>query len=121
MRQHGLAMHNYENAHKYFPAACYTVDSATAPTKGNPAGKETSWTAFVLTNLEQGNVNYDFTKHWWETENRAAATIQPSVLSVHQLYRLQEGIRVLTDPAEIMTQRLRHLIQIFLGNVTTKL
>jgi len=79
MRQHGLAMHNYENAHKYFPAACYTVDSATAPTKGNPAGKETSWTAFVLTNLEQGNVNYDFTKHWWETENRAAATIQPSV------------------------------------------
>ncbi len=79
MRQHGLAMHNYENAHKFFPAACYTVDSATAPTKGNPSGKETSWTAFVLTNLEQGNVNYDFSKNWWDTANRAAATIQPSV------------------------------------------
>ena len=81
MRQHGLAMHNFENARTYFPAACYTVDSDPSqggtPTKGNPAGKETSWTAFVLANLEQGNVPYDFTKHWWE--NTAAAAIQPSV------------------------------------------
>ena len=27
MRQHGLAMHNFENARTYFPAACYTIDS----------------------------------------------------------------------------------------------
>ena len=81
MRQHGLAMHNFENARKYFPAACYTVDSDPSqggtPTKGNPAGKETSWTAFVLANLEQGNVPYDFTKHWWE--NTAAIATEASV------------------------------------------
>ena len=83
MKQHALAMHVYENARTYFPAACYTVDSDPSAggtaTKGNPSGKEHSWTAFVLANLEQGNVNYDFTKDWWATENRVAATIQPSV------------------------------------------
>jgi prepilin-type N-terminal cleavage/methylation domain-containing protein len=84
MRQHGLAMHTFENANRFFPAACYTAESADtseypkAP-KANPARKEHSWTAYVLTNLEQGNVNYDFTKNWWDTENRAAATMQPSV------------------------------------------
>ena len=83
MKQHGLAMHVYENARTYFPAACYTVDSDPSAggtaTKGNPSGKEHAWTAFVLANLEQGNVPYDFTKNWWDAENRAAATIQPSV------------------------------------------
>ena len=82
MKQHALAMHVYENARTYFPAACYTVDSDPSndgPTKGNPSGKEHAWTAFVLANLEQGNVPYDFTKNWWDAENRAAATIQPSV------------------------------------------
>ena len=82
MKQHALAMHVYENARTYFPAACYTVDSLPSndgPTKGNPSGKEHAWTAFVLTNLEQGTVPYDFTKHWWDPANRAAATIQPSV------------------------------------------
>jgi prepilin-type N-terminal cleavage/methylation domain-containing protein len=82
MKQHALAMHNYENARTYFPAACYTKDSLPSedgPTKGNPSGTEHAWTAFVLTNLEQGNVNYDFTKHWWDPANRVAATIQPSV------------------------------------------
>ena len=82
MRQHGLAMHNYENAHKHFPAAVYDKKIATKPDKypipkANPARKEHCWTAYVLTNLEQGNVPYDFTKNWWE--NTAAAAIQPSV------------------------------------------
>ena len=82
MKQHALAMHVYENARTYFPAACYTVDSDPSndgPTKGNPSGREHAWTAFVLTNLEQGNVAYDFSKDWWAPENRAAAQIQPSV------------------------------------------
>lgn len=83
-RQFGLALHNYENSHKYFPAACYTVDSADttkfplAP-KANPARTEHSWRAFVLANLEEGNAmgQYDFNKNWWE--NTAATAIQPSV------------------------------------------
>jgi prepilin-type N-terminal cleavage/methylation domain-containing protein len=82
MRQHGLAMHNFENARKFFPAAAYTsklLDSSkNLPTpKANRLKKEHAWTAFVLTNLEQGNVEYDFNKNWWE--NTAAAAIQPSV------------------------------------------
>ena len=82
MRQHGLAMHNFENARKFFPAAAYTSKlldtSKNLPKpKANPLRKEHAWTAFVLTNLEQGNVEYDFNLNWWE--NTAAAAIQPSV------------------------------------------
>jgi prepilin-type N-terminal cleavage/methylation domain-containing protein len=82
MRQHGLAMHTFENAKTFFPAACYTKEAADtseypkAP-KANPARKEHSWTAYVLTNLEQGNLPYDFSKNWWE--NTVAAAAQPSV------------------------------------------
>ncbi len=82
MKNHGLAMHNFENARKYFPAAVYDKKIASKPDKyptpkANPGRKEHCWTAFVLTNLEQGNVEYDFNKDWWN--NTAAAAIQPSV------------------------------------------
>ncbi len=82
MKQHALAMHNFENARKYFPAALYDKKIASKPEKypkpkANPARKEHCWTAYVLTNLEQGNVQYDFSLNWWE--NTAAAAIQPSV------------------------------------------
>jgi prepilin-type N-terminal cleavage/methylation domain-containing protein len=83
-RQFGLALHNYENSHKYFPGACYTVDSADTtefpkPPKANPARTEHSWRAFVLANLEEGNAmgQYDFDLNWWQ--NTAAIAIQPSV------------------------------------------
>jgi len=54
MRQHGLAMHNFENARKFFPAAAYTSKlldtSKNLPTpKANPQKKEHAWTAFVFT------------------------------------------------------------------------
>ncbi len=82
MRQHGLAMHNFENARKHFPAAAYTSklndpNRSYPKMKANPLNKEHAWTAFVLANLEQGNVEYDFNKNWWE--NTQAAAIQPSV------------------------------------------
>lgn len=82
MRQHGLAMHNFENARKHFPAAAYTSklndpNRSYPKMKANPLNKEHAWTAFVLANLEQGNVEYDFNKNWWE--NTEAAAIQPSV------------------------------------------
>ena len=78
-KQFGLALHNFENSHKYFPAACYTVDSAGVGTKGNPSGKEHSWRAFILANIEEGNImgQYDFGKNWWE--NTAAAATGSSV------------------------------------------
>ena len=85
MRQFGLALHNYENAMKHFPAACYTADSANTtdfptPPKGNPSRTEHSWRAFVLANLEEGNLmdQYDFGQHWWE-QNATVLSASPSV------------------------------------------
>ena len=106
MRQHGLAMHNYENAHKYFPAACYTVDSATAPTKGNPAGKETSWTAFVLTS-EQGNVLMTLRSIGGRLKNVLLQLFSRVFLCPSALPP-SGGHPSIDGPAEIMTQRLRH-------------
>ena len=79
LKQQGLAMHSCLDARKYFPGAAYTVDSATAPTKANPAGKEHSWRAFVVAFMEENGIasQYDFDKNWWE--NTAAVAQQPSI------------------------------------------
>lgn len=78
-KQFGLALHNYENTRGYFPAACYTVDSDTAPTTGNPSGKEHSWRAYILPFMEEMQLadNYDFGVDWWL--NTAATAAQPAV------------------------------------------
>lgn len=79
LKQQALAMHNCLDSRKYFPGAAYTVDSATAPTKANPAGTEHSWRAFVVAFMEENSIadQYDFSKNWWE--NTSAVTQQPSI------------------------------------------
>ena len=77
LKQQGLAMHTYMDAQRYFPAAAWTVDSAGSSPTGNPTGTEHSWRAFVLSNLEQGNTGYDFSKNWWE--NTQAISLNASV------------------------------------------
>jgi len=85
LKQQGLAMHMSLDQRKYFPAAAWTIEakdlSETPSSLGNPARTEHSWRAFVLSNLEQGNVQdqYDFSKNWWE--NTAAITVQPDVFN----------------------------------------
>ena len=72
LKQQGLAMHMSMDQRKYFPAAAWTIEakdlSETPSAVGNPSRTEHSWRAFVLANLEQGNVQgrYDFSKDWWE-------------------------------------------------------
>ncbi len=79
LKQQGLALHNTLDQLGSFPAAAWTIDSAGQAPRSNPSGTEHSWRAYVLTNLEQGNVAnlYDFNKNWWE--NTAAIATKPSV------------------------------------------
>ena len=76
-------MHMSLDQKKYFPAAAWTIEakdlSETPSSLGNPSRTEHSWRAFVLANLEQGNVAdlYDFNKNWWE--NTAAIATEAAV------------------------------------------
>ena len=79
LKQQGLAMHNCLDSRKYFPGAAYTVDSAGAGTKANPAGTEHSWRAYVVAFMEENSIadQYDFDKNWWE--NTSAIAQRPSI------------------------------------------
>ena len=120
MRQHGLAMHNYENAsisqQHVTPLIQQLHQQRVIQLVKRPHGQHLSLlilskvTSIMTLRSIGGRLKIVLLQQFSQVFS-----------NVHQLYRLQEGIRVLTDPAEIMTQRLRHLIQIFLGSVTTKL
>ena len=78
LKQQGLAMHNSMDSQRYFPAASWTIDSAGKSSTGNRSGTEHSWRAFVLSQMEAGNIAdiYDFNKNWWE--NTQAISFEPS-------------------------------------------
>jgi prepilin-type N-terminal cleavage/methylation domain-containing protein len=97
-KQFGLALHNYENTRKFFPAACYTVDSDGVGTKGNPSGKEGSWRAYILPFMEEQAIadNYDFSKHWWE--NTAAAAARPGTFKCPSALPVAGGYASIDGP-----------------------
>jgi prepilin-type N-terminal cleavage/methylation domain-containing protein/prepilin-type processing-associated H-X9-DG protein len=70
LKQIGLALHNFHDTHRVFPASGWTVAGP-----GNPAGKFVGWRALTLPYVEQDNLQrlYDFGLHWWEGGNLAAA------------------------------------------------
>jgi len=72
LRQLGLAVSNFESAHKVFPASGWTV---VGP--GNPYGTYMSWRTVILPQIEQSNVRvlYDIKRHWWQGSNLAVASI----------------------------------------------
>jgi len=80
LKQQGLAMHNSLDSQRYFPAAAWTIDSDGQSPRGNPAGTEHSWRAYVLAHMEERGLadQYDFTKHWWE-QNATVLSSNPSV------------------------------------------
>ena len=61
LRQQGLALHMYHDAHKTFPPGCYDFYD-----------KDHSWTMLVLPYMEQELVGegYDFTRKWNHRVNR---------------------------------------------------
>jgi prepilin-type N-terminal cleavage/methylation domain-containing protein/prepilin-type processing-associated H-X9-DG protein len=76
LKQIGLALHNFHDTRKVFPASGWTMAGP-----GNPAGKFVGWRALLLPYLEQGNIQarYDFTRHWWEQPNLTTAGFAVSV------------------------------------------
>jgi prepilin-type N-terminal cleavage/methylation domain-containing protein/prepilin-type processing-associated H-X9-DG protein len=66
LRQLGLGLHGFHNAHRTFPASGWTK---VGP--GNPHGKYVGWQALTLSYLEQQNVlaPYDRQVQWWEGDN----------------------------------------------------
>ncbi len=90
MRQLGIALHNYEGAHKTFPAA-RTAHPDGSKTKTIPAARTNggsgqksqfqSWPTLILPYIEQSNVAdiYDYKAPWYEVVNAAAIAVQQPV------------------------------------------
>jgi prepilin-type N-terminal cleavage/methylation domain-containing protein/prepilin-type processing-associated H-X9-DG protein len=76
LKQLGLALHNFHDAHGTFPASGWTVAGP-----GNPNGKFVGWRALSLPYIEQQNLQnlYDFNVHWWEGRNLSAAVFPVKV------------------------------------------
>jgi prepilin-type N-terminal cleavage/methylation domain-containing protein/prepilin-type processing-associated H-X9-DG protein len=72
LRQLGLALHNFENVYRVFPASGWTQAGP-----GNPAGKYVGWRPLTLPFIEQENVQklYDFELNWWEGTNPTVAAV----------------------------------------------
>jgi prepilin-type N-terminal cleavage/methylation domain-containing protein/prepilin-type processing-associated H-X9-DG protein len=70
LKQMGLAIHGYHDAHQFFPASGWTKAGA-----GNPGGKWHSWRSAILPYVERDDVRrvFDLTFHWWEGPNLGAA------------------------------------------------
>lgn len=66
MRQMGLALHQFHDAFRVFPASGWTRSGP-----GNPQGRFVGWQAIVLPMLEQQTVlvSYDRGSDWWATGN----------------------------------------------------
>jgi len=66
LRQIGLALHQYVDSKKCFPASGWTV---SAPQ--NPSGAYVGWQASILMYLEQSQVAraYDLNQDWWSDRN----------------------------------------------------
>jgi prepilin-type N-terminal cleavage/methylation domain-containing protein/prepilin-type processing-associated H-X9-DG protein len=71
-RQIGLAVLNFESAHKVFPASGWTQAGP-----GNPYGTYMSWRTVIMPQLEQTNVRtlYNMELNWWQGSNLAVASI----------------------------------------------
>jgi len=72
LKQLGLALHNFHDTNKVFPASGWTT---VGP--GNPDGKFVGWRPLTLPYIEQQNLQklYDFKINWWEGTNATAAGV----------------------------------------------
>lgn len=77
MRQLGIALHNYHNAHRCLPTGCIEWRGYNAP----PSHRQFAWSAFILPFLEQTNVynQIDFNVPFDAPVNAPAAAKRLSV------------------------------------------
>jgi prepilin-type N-terminal cleavage/methylation domain-containing protein/prepilin-type processing-associated H-X9-DG protein len=94
LKQLGLALHNFHDAYKVFPASGWTMAGS-----GNPHGRYVGWRALSLPYIEQENLQdlYDFSVHWWEGRNLAAAVYQ---VKVYQCPSVPQRLEVTAAPAK---------------------
>ncbi len=74
LKQIGLGLHNFEDAHQYFPAAGVgPFNDGTAYNHG--------WMTFLLPYIEQNNVyaQYNFNANWYDAVNQPAVNVQIKV------------------------------------------
>jgi len=75
MRQLGLALHNYESAHRAFPPSRLAPDDQAIPSSvSNHSGAESafqSWSTLILPFVEQGNLanQFDFRQPWFDQDS----------------------------------------------------
>ena len=71
LKQLGLALHNFHDTNRSFPASGWTT---VGP--GNPQGKFVGWRPLTLPYIEQENLQrlFSLDRNWWETPNLAAAS-----------------------------------------------
>jgi prepilin-type N-terminal cleavage/methylation domain-containing protein/prepilin-type processing-associated H-X9-DG protein len=72
LRQLGIALHNFHDTYRTFPASGWT---RAGP--GNPAGKCVGWRPLTLPFIEQDGLKklYNVNAHWWEDANLGAAAV----------------------------------------------
>ena len=91
LKQMGIALHNYHDAHRVFPPGGLEVRTPLAP-----AGRQIAWSVFLLPHLEQAPLynSIDMSKGFDAPENAvAAATVLPIYIcpSVPQAEELHSG------------------------------
>jgi prepilin-type N-terminal cleavage/methylation domain-containing protein/prepilin-type processing-associated H-X9-DG protein len=76
LRQIGVALQNFADTYKVFPASGWTQ---VGP--GNPAGKYVGWRTLTMPFLEQENVRtlYNVDLNWWEGTNPTVAAVPVKV------------------------------------------
>ena len=90
MRQLGLALHNYESAHRAFPPSRLDPDDQAIPSSvSNHPGAESafqSWSTLILPFIEQGNLasQYDFKQAWFDQENSDNYTVIATQVNVYK-------------------------------------
>ena len=100
LKQIGLALHNYENAHRIFPPSCITNPYASGTIDGisfpdgqmvGPSGF--GWGALILPQLEQAPLynQFNFNTACWSIGNKAAAATQVSTFLCPSVSAGSEG------------------------------
>ncbi len=95
LKQLGLALHNFHDANRVFPASGWTMAGP-----GNPAGKFVGWRPLTLPYIEQQNLRtlYDFTANWWEGTNLTAAAVAVSTYQCPSVPGRQEVRSAIAKP-----------------------
>ncbi len=95
LKQLGLALHGFHDAHKVFPASGWTMAGP-----GNLAGKFVGWRPLTLPYVEQENLQklYNFNLDWWEGTNATAAGVPLKIYQCPSVPTRKEVLSAVAHP-----------------------